>query len=107
MLSTTDMNSYAVVQVTPLGIKHLRWKFYLMFCVLNASFLLPIYLFLPETAGKTLEAVDILFTECVNTQEQDIDTSNADADVEGHSDADARVCVRSLVTGCKENGPAH
>lgn len=50
-----------MVQVTPKAIATIGWRFYVIFAVLNASFLLPIYLFLPETAGLPLESVDALF----------------------------------------------
>lgn len=57
----TYTSNYVVVQVTPKAIATIGWKFYVIFAILNASFLLPIYLFLPETAGLTLESVDALF----------------------------------------------
>lgn len=53
--------NYFIVQLTPLGIHHLRWKFYIIFFVLNASFIPLVYFFYPETAGKSLEEIDLLF----------------------------------------------
>lgn len=66
--------SYAVVQVTPIAILKLQWKFYVLFGVLNASFLVPIYFLLPETAGKSLETIDLLFT---NSSRRDTLTSDS------------------------------
>ncbi|CCG81390.1 Hexose carrier protein [Taphrina deformans PYCC 5710] len=54
--------NYFIVQLTPLGIHHLRWKFYIIFFILNASFIPLVYLFYPETAGKSLEEIDLMFT---------------------------------------------
>ncbi|KAL1404841.1 hypothetical protein Q8F55_008451 [Vanrija albida] len=54
--------NYMVVQITPIGIKNIRYKFYIVFAVINACFLPPIYFFYPETAGLSLESVDKLFT---------------------------------------------
>lgn len=54
--------NYFIVQLTPLGIHHLGWKFYIIFFILNASFIPLVYLFYPETAGKSLEEIDLMFT---------------------------------------------
>lgn len=50
-----------VVQITPIGIKNIGYKFYIVFAIINACFLPPIYFFYPETAGLSLESVDRLF----------------------------------------------
>lgn len=55
--------NYAVVQITPIAIANIGYKFYVIFAILNASFILPIYFFLPETAGLKLEEVDLLFAK--------------------------------------------
>jgi len=36
----------------------LKWKFYIVWTVLNASFIPLMYLFYPETAGRSLEDID-------------------------------------------------
>lgn len=54
--------NYTIVQITPHAVVKLGWRFYLMFFILNLSFLPPIYLFIPETAGQSLESVDLLFS---------------------------------------------
>ncbi|WVW82652.1 hypothetical protein I302_104663 [Kwoniella bestiolae CBS 10118] len=55
------ITNYAVVQFTPSGIANLGWKFYIIFAVINAAFLPPIYFFFPETKGLSLEAIDLIF----------------------------------------------
>ncbi|KAI9861131.1 MAG: hypothetical protein M1824_002629 [Vezdaea acicularis] len=55
--------NYMVVEVTPLGIQNLQWKFYIIWTLLNASFVPIIYLFYPETSDRTLEDMDRLFRE--------------------------------------------
>lgn len=54
--------NYFIVQLTPLGIHHLHWKFYIIFFILNAAWVPLVYLFYPETAGKSLEEIDLMFT---------------------------------------------
>lgn len=70
------------MEVTPLGIQNLQWKFYvsrfrlqnrilkltqvsmqIIWTLLNASFVPIIYLFYPETSDRTLEDMDRLFRE--------------------------------------------
>jgi len=47
-----------VVEITPIGIQSLHWRFYIVWTVLNASFVPLMYLFYPETAGRSLEDLD-------------------------------------------------
>ncbi len=55
--------NYMVVQITPIGIKTLSWKFYIIWIVFNAAFVPIVYLFYPETAGRRLEDIDRLYRE--------------------------------------------
>lgn len=52
-----------VVQITPIGIESIHWKFYIIWTVLNFSFVPITYLFYPETSGRRLEDIDALFRE--------------------------------------------
>ena len=53
----------SVVEITPIGIQSLHWKFYIIWTVFNASFVPIVYLFYPETADRTLEDIDRLFRD--------------------------------------------
>jgi hypothetical protein len=53
--------NYLIVQITPIAISNIRWKTYLIFFFLNIFFALMIWLFYPETSGRTLEEMDTLF----------------------------------------------
>lgn len=55
-----------VVEITPLGIEHLQWKFYIIWTVFNASFVPIVYFLYPETAGRTLEDLDRYFHDNKN-----------------------------------------
>ena len=52
-----------VVEITPIGIQNLGWQFYIIWTVLNGAFVPIVYLFYPETAGRTLEDMDRYFRE--------------------------------------------
>jgi sugar porter (SP) family MFS transporter len=53
--------NYMIVQVTPIALDRIGWRTYIIFAVLNASFVPVIWALFPETAGLELEAVDELF----------------------------------------------
>jgi hypothetical protein len=50
-----------VVEITQIGIETLHWKFYIIWTVLNGSFVPFTYFLYPETAGRTLEDIDHYF----------------------------------------------
>lgn len=56
--------NFMIVQITPapVSISNIGWKTYMIFFVLNAVFALVVYLLLPETSGRTLEEIDLLFS---------------------------------------------
>ncbi|KAF8966121.1 general substrate transporter [Flammula alnicola] len=57
------ISNYIVVQITPLGIANLGWRFYLIWVVFNAIFVPLIWLVYPETANRHLEDIDRLYRE--------------------------------------------
>jgi len=58
---TNWLSNFAVVMFTPIFINKARWGCYLFFAILNYLFIPIIFFFYPETAGRSLEEVDILF----------------------------------------------
>lgn len=56
--ATNWIMNFMVVEITPIGIQNLGWKFYIIWVVLNALIIPTVYLFYPETAGRTLEDID-------------------------------------------------
>ncbi|KAH8677842.1 putative MFS sugar transporter [Xylariales sp. PMI_506] len=55
------ITNFLVVEVTPIGIQNLGWKFYIVWTITNAVFLPVIYFFYPETADRTLEDLDAYY----------------------------------------------
>ncbi|KAI1214157.1 general substrate transporter [Annulohypoxylon truncatum] len=60
---TNWITNFVVVEITPIGIQKLGWKFYIIWTITNALFLPVIYLFYPETAHRTLEDLDAFYRD--------------------------------------------
>ncbi|KZL66728.1 sugar transporter stl1 [Colletotrichum tofieldiae] len=81
--ATNWLFNYMVVQITPISIASIGWKTYIIFAVLNATWVPIIYFFFPETKGLELEDVDRLFSgeEVFNTR-RDSDEKHEVWDIE-------------------------
>lgn len=60
-VATNWLINFAVVFITPLGIAKLGSQFYVIWTVLNGLMVPIIYLFYPETSGRSLEDIDRMF----------------------------------------------
>ncbi|KAI0478934.1 general substrate transporter [Xylariaceae sp. FL0804] len=60
--ATNWLGGFITVQFTKVGIDRLGWGFYLLFAGFCWSYLPIVYLFYPETARRTLEDMDEVFT---------------------------------------------
>ncbi|KAJ5769410.1 hypothetical protein N7520_003969 [Penicillium odoratum] len=62
LATATDwITNFAIVEITPIGIQSIGWKFWIVWTVTNACFLPIIYLFFPETANRSLEDIDAYY----------------------------------------------
>jgi len=59
--ATNWLSNFVVVEITPIGIASLGWRFYIIWTVFNLSFVPLVYFLYPETAGRTLEDIDDYF----------------------------------------------
>ncbi|KAF2653058.1 general substrate transporter [Lophiostoma macrostomum CBS 122681] len=55
--------NFFIVMITPVLITQIGWGTYLFFGALNACFFPIIYFFYPETSGRTLEEIDLIFAK--------------------------------------------
>jgi|TARA_R110002003_G_scaffold279_11_gene18109 sugar porter (SP) family MFS transporter len=55
--------NFFIVMITPVLITSIGWGTYLFFAVLNALFFPVIYFFYPETSGRSLEEIDLIFAK--------------------------------------------
>ncbi|THZ72323.1 general substrate transporter [Aureobasidium pullulans] len=55
--------NFFIVMITPVLIDSISWGTYLFFAILNALFFPVIYCFYPETSGRSLEEIDLIFAK--------------------------------------------
>ncbi|GMM27699.1 glucose-inactivated glycerol proton symporter [Martiniozyma asiatica (nom. inval.)] len=60
---TNWLSNFAVVMFTPIFINRSKWGCYLFFACINFLYIPIIYFFYPETAGRSLEEIDIIFSK--------------------------------------------
>jgi hypothetical protein len=47
---------------TPVAIETIGWKYYLVFLIISAIILPIVFLFYPETMGRSLEELEVMFS---------------------------------------------
>lgn len=52
-----------MVEVTPVGFEDIGYRYFIVYTVLNATFVPIVYFFYPETAGRSLEELDAIFAQ--------------------------------------------
>jgi hypothetical protein len=52
--------------VTPVAIETIGWQYYLVFLIISAIILPVVYFGYPETMGRSLEELEVMFTEGKN-----------------------------------------
>lgn len=52
-----------MIEVVPVAIENIGWQTYIIFAAFNLAFVPMIYFLYPETAGFSLEAVDLTFMD--------------------------------------------
>lgn len=62
-LSTSSnwMSNFLIVMITPPAFASLGYQTYIMFAVFNAALIPCVFFFFPETKGRTLEELDLVF----------------------------------------------
>lgn len=48
--------------VTPVAIETIGWKYYLVFLIISAMIVPIVFLFYPETMGRSLEELEMMFS---------------------------------------------
>jgi len=59
--------NFVVLEIVPIAIQNIGWKIYIIFAAFNLAWVPLIYLFFPETAGLSLEMIDLAFIDRTTT----------------------------------------
>ncbi|ORY97995.1 sugar transporter [Syncephalastrum racemosum] len=57
------ISNYVIVMITPPAIANIGYGIYVIFAIFNALFIPIIYFFYPETKGRSLEEIDVIFAK--------------------------------------------
>lgn len=60
---TNSCRNFVVAMVTPVAINTIGWQYYIVFAVISACIPISVILFFPETMGRNLEEIDMIFKE--------------------------------------------
>jgi len=55
--------NFVVNMVTPVAIETIGWKYYLVFLIISAIVVPVVFVFYPETMGRSLEELEMMFSE--------------------------------------------
>jgi sugar porter (SP) family MFS transporter len=55
--------NFVIAEITPIAIVNIGWRYYIVFASISASIVGIAYFFFPETKGRSLEEMDVLFSE--------------------------------------------
>ena len=67
------LGNFLVVEVTPVSVRNIGWRTYLIWAVLNLVNAIIVFVFYPETAGIPLEQIDHLFTDQTETSTEQVE----------------------------------
>ncbi|KAL4960451.1 sugar transporter [Aspergillus stella-maris] len=57
------LSTFIVIEIVPVAIANIGWRTYIIFAAFNLAFVPMVYFLYPETAGFSLEAVDLAFMD--------------------------------------------
>ena len=60
------MLDFLVAEITPVGFDTIKYRYYIIYAVINAAIIPTVYFCFPETNGRSLEEMDEIFAKSKN-----------------------------------------
>jgi sugar porter (SP) family MFS transporter len=95
--------NFFVVMITPIMIDNIGWGTYLFFAVVNLCFIPFIYIYYPETRGRSLEEIDLIFAK---GYKENISYVRASKEMPFYSDEEIDAKAREYGFGSDEEAAA-
>ncbi|KAG1727019.1 general substrate transporter [Suillus lakei] len=97
--------NFVVVMVTGPSFNNISWGTYIVFAALNAFIIPVVYFFFPETAGRSLEDMDVVFALAYNEGVSPVKVSlRKDVPLAGSPEADRILGVETVDRKVKTSG---
>lgn len=79
-LITTNLVLIVGQVCNPIAMAKLGWRYYILFCILDALFIVQVWLLFPETKGKSLEELADIFDMLEKPSLIDVENSKVNGD---------------------------
>ncbi|OAX34446.1 general substrate transporter [Rhizopogon vinicolor AM-OR11-026] len=95
--------NFVVVMIIGPAFNNISWRTYIVFAVMNAVIIPVVYFFFPETGGRSLEDLDVVFALAYNTGQDPVKVSlRKDVPLAGSLEADV---ILGVSTGIQYYSP--
>lgn len=84
------LSTFLFVMILPIGLQNIKWRFWIFVLTGNIVAAVFVFLFCPETGGKTLEQIDFIFAKDNSMSEKGAELEQGQ-DVQGMSKSDAHI----------------
>ena len=105
------ITNFVIVEITPIGIQTLGWRFWIVWTVFNAVFVPVIYFLYPETANRSLEDLDEYYrTEpnlIVTTDKDAVSVARPQKFIEREREEVSRIRRRNVADGESREAEVH
>ena len=98
--------NFMVVMITSPAFENIKWGTYIIFAAFNAIIVPTVYFFFPETSGRSLEDMDVVFALAYNEGVSPVEVSlRKDVPLAGTPEADAILGISPKDRGSEQATP--
>jgi len=98
-VATTWLFNFVIAEITPVGFNTIGWRYWIIYACINAAIVPTVYFLFPETMGRSLEQMDLVFEESQNMFAPVKIAKRLPADAAGDAEAKDRVAGEKSLDG--------